>query len=160
MPIKSSKKYLSKEEALKKLQHYCAYQDRCHSEVRSKLISLGIYGDDLEDIIVALIEEKFLDEERFARSFARGKHRFKHWGRNRIKQELKIRDISAYCIRKALEEIEGEQYEINLREFLERKDKLLKESNPFKRRKKLAQYAFYRGFETELVWRVVKELVP
>ena len=90
------KKYLSKEDALKKLQRYCAYQDRCHQEVRSKLLDLGIYGHDLEEVIVALIEDNFLNEERFARSFTRGKLRIKHWGRNKILQELKKKNI--FCL--------------------------------------------------------------
>ena len=79
MPEK--KKYVSLDKALQKLQRYCAYQDRCHQEVRAKLLSLGVYGDEMEEIIVSLIEDKFLDEERFARSFARGKFRLKQWGR-------------------------------------------------------------------------------
>ena len=99
-------KWVSKEEALAKIQRYCAYQVRCHQEVRTRLLDMGVYADWLEEIIVQLIEENFLNEERFARSFARGKFRIKQWGRNRIRQELKKRNISAYCIRMAMEEIE------------------------------------------------------
>jgi regulatory protein len=108
--LQKKKKYISKDDALLKLQAYCAYQDRCHSEVRSKLLDLGIYGDDLEDIIVALIEDNFLNEERYARSYARGKFRIKQWGRLRIRRELKFRKISDYCIRKAMEEIDENDY--------------------------------------------------
>ena len=114
------KKYISKDDALSKLQRYCAYQDRCHQEVRSKLLDLGIYGDDLEEIISDLISENFLNEERYARSYARGKFRIKRWGRMRIQQELKQRKISAYCLRKAMEEIEEEEYEQTLRTILEK----------------------------------------
>ena len=121
------KKYTSKAEALSKLQGYCAYQDRCHQEVRSKLLDLGIYGNDLEEIMADLIQENFLNEERYARSFARGKFRIKKWGRNRIRRELKMRDISDYCLRKAMAEIEEEEYLKTLRKVLEKKDKLLKE---------------------------------
>ena len=96
--------WVSKEEALAKMQRYCAYQERCHEEVRSKLLNMGVYSDWREEIIVQLIEENFLNEERFARSFARGKFRIKQWGRNRIRQELKKRKISDYCVRKAMEE--------------------------------------------------------
>ncbi len=92
------------------MQRYCAYQDRCHSEVRSKLLDLGIYGDELEEVIAELITDNFLNEERFARSYARGKFNIKKWGRIRIKQELKRRHITAYCLRKAMEEIEEEDY--------------------------------------------------
>ncbi|MCB0584541.1 MAG: RecX family transcriptional regulator [Phaeodactylibacter sp.] len=152
--------WVAKEEALKKMQRYCAYQDRCHQEVRSKLLDMGVYGDWLEEIIVLLIEENFLNEERFARSFARGKFRIKQWGRNRIKRELKKRDISNYCIRKAMEEIAEEEYLAALDSILLKKDAGLKEDNAYKRRQKLAQYALSRGFEPELSWRAIDELFP
>lgn len=152
------KKYISREAALQKLQRYCAYQDRCHQEVRSKLITLGIYGDDLEEIIVALIEENFLNEERFACSYARGKFRFKCWGRLRITQELKRRKISHYLIRKALEEIPDGEYEQQLYDFLERKNALLREEDIFSRKQKLAAYAIRRGFESEYIWKAVTAL--
>ena len=118
---RQQKKYHSKEEALDKLQRYCAYQDRCHQEVRSKLLDLGIYGEDLEEIIVQLISDNFLNEERFARSYARGKFRIKRWGRNRIWQELQKRQISDYCLRKAMEEIDEAEYQKTLWELLEKK---------------------------------------
>ncbi len=152
----ANKPYLSYEQALAKLQRFCAYQDRCHKEVRQKLFDLGIYGDWQDEIIVDLITEKFLDEQRFANSFVRGKFRMKHWGRNRIRRELKARDISSYCIKRALaNELDEQEYLEALEELLNKKNKLLKEENPFTRKQKLAQYALYRGFETELVWELV-----
>lgn len=154
-----SKKYLTKQEGLQKLQRYCAYQDRCHQEVRSKLIELGVYGDDLEEIIVELIEENFLNEERFARSYARGKFRFKCWGRMKITRELKMRKISDYLIRKALEEIPEADYQQELYQFLERKLPLIKAKNDFERKQKLAAYAQRRGFESEYIWQTVNELI-
>lgn len=153
------KKYLTKQQGLQKMQKYCAYQDRCHKEVRSKLLELGIYGDDLEEIMVDLIEENFLNEERFARSYARGKFRFKCWGRIKITQELKRRMISDYLIRKAMEEIPEADYQRELYQFLERKLPLIKAKNDFERRQKLAAYAQRRGFESEYIWATVKELV-
>lgn len=152
------KKTLSQKEALHKLEAYCAYQDRCHKEVRTKLLDLGIYGDELEEIIAELITENFLNEERYARSFARGKFRMKKWGRIKIKRELKMRDIPAYCIKKAMEEIEEEDYEATLREVLEKKNALLKENNWYKRKNKLGQYALQKGYESELVWGMVAEV--
>lgn len=157
MKNQAPKKYLSKADALIKLQRYCAYQDRCHREVRTKLIELGIYGDDLEDIIVSLIEEKFLNEERYARSFARGKFRMKQWGRNRIRRELKMRDISEYCIRKAMTEIDEKEYLKTLEEVLEKRAGQISEENDFARKNKLAQYAIQRGFETALVWEFLNK---
>lgn len=154
------KKYISKEEALSKLEQYCAYQDRCHQEVRSKLLDLGIYGDDLEEIIADLISDNFLNEERYARSYARGKFRIKKWGKTRIQRELKMRKISAYCLRKAMEEIDEEEYEQTLIAIIEKKNKTLREVDAYKRRYKLVQYAIQRGFESSLAWTTVKELYP
>lgn len=158
MEKETAKKYCSKADALTKLQRYCAYQERCHREVRSKLLELGIYGDDLEEIIVNLIEENFLNEERYARSFARGKFRMKQWGRNRIRKELKIREISDYCIRKAMEEIDEAQYLDTLHSMLEKKAAQFDTDDDFSKKNKLAQYALSRGFEAELVWEILKEM--
>ena len=152
-------KDLTPEEALAKLQRYCVYQDRCHQEVRNRLLELGMRGDELEAVIAELISENFLNEERFARSYARGKFRMKYWGRNRIRLELKKRNISEYCIRKAFEEIEEEGYLPQLRQLFENKKKQIKaKGNLFIFRQKLAQYALRRGFEPELVWKIVKEV--
>ena len=129
-------KWVSREEALAKMQRYCAYQDRCHKEVRNKLLEMKVYGDWLEEIIVELIEDNFLNEERFACSFARGKFRIKQWGRSRIRQELKQRNISAYCIRKAMEEIDEQEYLNTLKTVMQKKSASLKEENPFKRKNK------------------------
>jgi len=125
--------------------------------VRSKLLDLGIYGDDLEDIIAHLIEENFLNEERFARSFARGKFRMKQWGRIRIRQELKKRDITDYCLRKAMEEIDEGEYLKTLEEVLEKRAGKINAANDFAKRNKLAQYAVQRGFEIELVWGILNK---
>ena len=151
-----------KQQALSKLQKYCTYQDRCHKEVRSKLLDLEIYGADLEDIIVDLIEDNFLNEERFARSYARGKFRMKQWGRVKIKQELKFRRISAYCLKKAMEEIDEEDYTKTLLHLIEKKKKDYerKEKNLFKLKGKIATYIIGRGYESPLVWHWVNELLP
>jgi regulatory protein len=143
--------YTSREQALKKLQRFCAYQDRCHQEVRRKLLDLQIYGDDLEQIMVELIQDNFLNEERFAQSFARGKFRIKQWGRLRIVRELKARDISEYCIRQGLKEIEETEYRKTLRQLLEKRQAQLGELEPYPLRYKLYQYAQTRGYEPEYI---------
>ncbi|MEM9990663.1 MAG: regulatory protein RecX [Bacteroidota bacterium] len=153
------KKWFSKAEGLSKLQAYCAYQDRCHQEVRSKLIELGIYGDDLEEVIAELITDNFLNEERFARSFARGKFRIKQWGRLRIQQELKQRAISAYCMRKAMEEIEEEDYQTTLETILLKKNTTTKAKDLYERKSKLARYALSRGFESGLIWETLHRII-
>ncbi|MEM8523561.1 MAG: regulatory protein RecX [Bacteroidota bacterium] len=155
---KKHKKYLSKAEVLQKLQAYCAYQDRCHKEVRSKLLDLGVYGDTLEEVIVELIEDKFLDEERFACSFARGKFRYKKWGRMKIKQELKRKDISAYCLKKAMEEIEEEDYLATLDGLIQKKNAQLKDANDYQRKQKIAQFVFRKGYESNLIWERINVL--
>lgn len=157
---KKPKVPLTKTQALIRLQKYCVYQDRCHSEVRSKLIELGIYGDDLENIIVELISENFLNEERFARSYARGKFKIKKWGRIRIQQELRRRKISAYCIKKAMVELEDYDYDQQLVDLLEKKNRTLREPDLWKRRAKLVDHAMRKGFETGLAWETVKRLWP
>src|ERR1041384_7614127 len=112
------KKKLSLEQAYQKLKHYCAYQERCHSEVKEKLYQLGIRKKDHDEIIAALIEENYLNEERFAISFAGGKFRMKQWGRLKIKQALKQRQVSEYCIKKALKEIDEKTYRKTLEKLL------------------------------------------
>ena len=147
------------DEALIKLQRYCAYQDRCHKEVREKLSALGIWGDDAGQIIVALIEEKFLDEERFARSFVRGKHRFKKWGRIKIERELKKKDITGYCLKMGFQEIDDEEYLETLTTIITKKNQFLKAKNEYERKVKLAKFAMTKGYESHLVWEVVNDLI-
>lgn len=147
------------EQAIEALQHYCAYQDRCHQEARDKLHELGYYGDPAEEVIAELIREKYLDEERFARSYARGKFKMKRWGRYRITRELKQRHISAYCIRKAMTEIDDNEYYGTLCSELERRNGIEKAGqHPYLRRRKLADYMVKRGYESGLVWEAIKEL--
>lgn len=154
--MENRKKYVSRADALVRMQRYCAYQERSHQEVRSKLLDMGIYGDDLEEIIAQLISDNFLNEERFARAYARGKFRMKQWGRRRIVQELKRHQVSAYSIRKALEEIDEAAYQATLLEVLTKKKNSLGLEDGFELQNKLAQYAIGRGFEPELVWEILK----
>lgn len=150
-----AKTRLTPEQALQRIQRYCVYQDRCHQEVRSKLIEFGVYGDALETIMAELIEEGFLNEERYARSFARGKFRVKHWGRIRIVQELKARHISAYSIKQGLKEIDETEYRSTLQAVMEKKWEALANEEPYARKSKTAQYVISRGFESELVWEFI-----
>lgn len=154
--MQKPKKYISAADALKKLQRYCAYQDRCHAEVRSKLLDLGVYGDTLEQIMAELITDNFLNEERFARSYARGKFNIKKWGRTRIKQELKKRKITDYCIRKAMEEIEEEDYEKTLYQLIEKKAAQMEDPFSFQNKAMIATFLIRRGFESKLVWEAIK----
>lgn len=145
--------------ALQKIQSYCAYQERCHSEVREKLYSWGLYKKDVEQIIVQLIQDNYLNEERFAIAYASGKFRIKKWGKNKIKQALKARHISDYCIRKAMKEIESDDYEETLKKLVEKKAKSVKEKKLPVRRYKVAQYLILRGYEPDAVWTTVNEIM-
>ena len=145
------KKQLTVEQALEKLKHYCAYQERCHSEVKEKLYSLGVWKKDHDGIISTLIEENYLNEERFAMAYAGGKWRVKHWGRVRIKYELKQKQISEYCIKKALKQIDEEEYLRVLNELAEAKYRSLKSDQYLVRKKKTIDYLVNRGFEIPLV---------
>ncbi|WP_116771294.1 regulatory protein RecX [Maribacter litoralis] len=148
------------QEATKKIESYCAYQDRCHKEVVSKLKDMGMIPLAIDTIIAQLIEDRFLNEERFAKSFARGKFKIKKWGKNRIVRELKFRDISKYNITTALKEIEPEVYLTTLDNLAKKRLDQITETNTQKRRKKLADYLLYRGWESHLVYEKLKELIP
>ncbi|WP_262420217.1 regulatory protein RecX [Flagellimonas meishanensis] len=148
----------SVEEAQRKMERFCAYQERCHQEVLEKLRSLGMIPEAIDQIMANLIKENYLNEERFAKSFARGKFRIKKWGRNRIVQELKNRKISTYNIKSALSEIDQKDYLGTLDELALKRLSQIMEPNLQKRRKKLADYLLYRGWESDLVYGKIKEL--
>ncbi|OIV43065.1 regulatory protein RecX [Flavobacterium johnsoniae] len=145
-------------EALQKLEHFCAYQERCHDEVVSKLYSLKMTSDEIDLIVVQLIEGDFLNETRFACSFARGKHRMKYWGKIKITNELKARHISSTNITLALKEISNEEYFETFENLSERGWNSIHEQNALKKRKKFCDYMLRRGYESDLVYEKVKEL--
>lgn len=154
-----SHKYTSLQEAKRKMEGYCAYQDRCHKEVLQKLQGMRMIPEAIDQIMAHLIQENYLNEERFAKSFARGKFSIKKWGRNRIVNELKQRQISTFNIKIALKEIEEEDYHFTLNELALKRLRQLNESNIQKKRKKLADYLLYRGWESHLVYEKLKELI-
>ncbi len=145
------KKPLTKEQALQKLKHYCAYQERCHSEVKEKLYQLGVWKKDHDEIMAALIEENYLNEERFAIAFAGGKFRVKQWGRVKIKYELKQKQVSEYSIKKAMKQIDEEEYLSVLNKLAKEKYAALKSEQYLVRKKKTIDYLLAKGFEPEVV---------
>ncbi|MBK9254822.1 MAG: RecX family transcriptional regulator [Saprospiraceae bacterium] len=151
------KKYWSSHEALPNMQKYCAYQERCHSEVRSKLLENGVFGDLLEEIIAELITDGYLNEERFARSYVRGKFRMKQWGRMKIINELKMRRISDYCIKAGLSEINEDEYRETLDKILKSKLNIIKSNNKPLLKKKAVDYALSRGFEYNLILTLLED---
>lgn len=152
------KDVFSIKEAKQKIEFFCAYQERCHEEVVSKLRSMKMDFGEIDQIMVHLLAENFLNEERFACSFARGKHRIKHWGKIRITNELKFRNISQTIINTALKEITPEEYLETFHALAERNWDSILEKNTLKKRKKFCDYILRRGFESNLVYDKVKEL--
>lgn len=152
------KRVISVKQVTQKLEQYCIYQDRCHKEVEQKLAEYDLIPEAKEAILLHLLEHNFLNEERFAKSFARGKFRIKHWGKQRIIRELKFRNISQYNILSALKEIDEQDYVKKIYELARKKNKLIKEENLFKRKKKLINYLLYRGFETDLILKVLTDI--
>jgi regulatory protein len=151
------KEVYSIKEAINKMEHYCAYQERCHTEVEQKLRSLKMDSEETSVIVSHLINDNFLNETRFACSFARGKHRIKHWGRVRIINELKFRHITAYNINLALKEISQEEYVETFHTLAEKHWDSLQETNTAKKRKKFCDYLLRKGFESNFVYEKVKE---
>ncbi len=151
------KDVFSVKEAIQKIEFFCSYQERCHEEVVSKLRTMKMDSDEIDRIMVHLIAENFLNEERFACSFARGKHRIKHWGKIRILNELKFRNISQTLINTALKEITPEEYLNTFHTLAERHWESIREKNVLKKRKKFCDYMLRRGFESNLVYDKVKE---
>ncbi len=157
--MKSKRLTFTVEEAQKKLESYCAYQDRCHQEVEKKLYEMQMISEAKELILLYLMEYNFLNEERFAKSFARGKFRMKKWGKQRIIRALKYKDISAYNIKKGLQEIDNDDYLQILKEIAIKKKNAIIEKNVFKKSQKITNFLLYRGFENDLVYQVVREIM-
>jgi len=143
-----------------KIRHYCAYQERSHNEVRGRLYDYGLYSSEVDELLSNLINEGFLNEERYAKAFAGGKFRIKKWGRLKIINELEGNGISKNCIQAGLREIDEKDYQNTLEEILKKKIETLAEENLFVKRDKIARYAIQKGFEADLVWDRLKKLLP
>jgi len=153
-----AKKPTTYPEALRKLEHYCAYQERCHQEVEKKLNEYFLIPEAKEKIITHLITENYLNETRFAQSFSRGKFNIKHWGKIRIVRELKLRSISEYNIKKGLQEIEEKNYLEAFHTLSEKKWNSFSNDSIIKNKKKLISYLQYRGWENSLIFEKIAEL--
>lgn len=153
-------KNLTFDQAKQKALRYCAYQERSHQEVKNKLYELGIHSSDVDELLVYLITEGFLNEERFAKVFAGGKFRIKKWGRIKIIRALESKGLTKNCIRIGLKEIEEADYLQTLENLLESKISNLHEDNVFVARDKVSKYAIQHGYEPDLVWEKLKKLLP
>jgi regulatory protein len=153
-----NKKYLTKEQALMKLKQFCAYQERSHYEVGQKLWDLGIRQAEHDEIISTLIEENYLNEERFAIAFAGGRFRMKEWGRKKIYYALKEKKVSEYNIKKAMKQIDENDYAEVLQRLASKKYESLQGEQYLVRKKKTIDYLLQRGFEHELISDVIKTI--
>jgi len=156
---RKAKKSISPSEALAKAYRYCAYQERSHHEVKNKLHELGLHTNEVDELLARLITEGFLNEERFAKAFAGGKFRMKKWGRLKIVHELEAQGLTKKCIQRGLTEIDATDYRKTLKGLLSKQALKLDEENAYKKRDKIARYAIAKGYEPELVWEMVKELI-
>ena len=147
---------LDKKQALAKAESFCVYQERSQKEVRYKLVEWGMRGDELEEIITDLIINNFLNEERFAKSYASGKFNIKHWGRVKIKQGLKLKGVPDKILQKAIYSIDEDDYLQTIEKLAIKKAESLGENDPFKRKNKLMSYLQAKGFETDLILLVLK----
>ena len=154
-----NKKSFTVDEFQKKLEHYCVYQDRCHQEVERKMGEYQLIPEAQEKILLHLIQHNFLNEERFSKSFARGKFRIKNWGKQRIVRELNFRNISSYNIKTALKEINEEDYLQTIYIITENKNNNIFEKNIHKRKKKLTDFLLRKGFEYDLIFKTVKDII-
>ncbi|GAA4453414.1 regulatory protein RecX [Nibrella saemangeumensis] len=144
-------------DALRKAASFCAYQERTQQEVRERLDDWGIYGDDADEVIAELITLNYLNEERFAKTFAGGKFRVKQWGKRKIRQHLQQRGITGYNLDQAMTEIGADDYREALAALLDKKRRSLRDDNPLVIKQKLARYAMSKGYESDLIWQVLGE---
>jgi len=154
-----NKKSFTVDELQSKMEQYCVYQDRCHQEIERKMKEYQMIPEAKEKILLHLMRHDFLNEERFSKSFARGKFRIKNWGKQRIIRELKIKNISSYNIKTALKEIDEELYVKTIEKIAASKKNTIKESNLFKKKKKIYDYLYRKGYESSLIQETIQKLL-
>jgi len=153
------RKRSTKEQAYQKIKHFASYQQRCHQEVKEKLYSFGLYSKEVDELISQLIEENFLNEEKFAELFAGGKFRMKHWGRVKIRYELKQKRISEYCIRKAINTIDEDAYQRTIQKLAMQKwESLSGEKNQFTKKGKAMDYLLAKGYEMDIIKKALEQI--
>jgi len=156
--LKTTKPTFSLKEIYYKMEYFCSYQERCYKEVEEKLYSFSLTISKKEQVLTHLIENNFINEERFAQSFVRGKHNYKYWGKNRIVNELKFRNISSRNIQTALKEIPEATYLHNFHTLAEKNWETIKEPKGQKKNKKFVDFLLRKGYETSLIYEKLNEL--
>ena len=142
----------------KKIEHYCAYQERCHLEVTNTLNKLGVFGDELDEYVCYLIDENFLSETRFSEAYVRGKFNNNNWGKVKISRELKLRNISDWNISNALSQINSEDYNTKLRKLCLKLVEL-NDKSEFELKNKVVKNLSYKGWEVDLVIKTLNQLI-
>ena len=142
--------------AIDRLKNYCAIQDRCQWDVIKKMNEWQLTQNTQNHILELLISNQYINEERFSISFCQGKFRIKKWGRNKIKHELRKRDISENCIIKGLNSLNEDEYQKTLKKIIKKKQKKSKEKNLFIKNNKIARYLIQKGFENNLIWNMLR----
>ena len=153
-----AKKSITISDAKKNIEHYCAYQERCHKEVINKLKNLGIIQNAIDIIVADLIQNNYLNETRFAQSFARGKFRIKKWGKVKIRRELNKREISEYNIKMGMKEISNSDYEETFNKLLDKKLSELSHLSESEKKRKVLNYLSYRGWEVEKIFEALRKI--
>ena len=150
---------ISKRDALVKAQNLCAMQEKCISDIRKKLYDWKANPEDFDDIINDLLQDKFIDEQRYAISFAKEKFRFNKWGKIKIEYSLNQKNISHNYIKNALEEINEKDYDILLENELLKKLKTIKDTDEYTIKSKLTRYVLSKGFENGKVFDKVTSIL-
>ena len=153
-----AKKSITISEAKKNIERYCAYQERCHKEVVNKLKDLGIIQNAIDIIVADLIQNNYLNETRFAQSFARGKFKIKKWGKVKIHRELNKREISKYNIKMGMKEISDSDYEETFNTLLDKKLSELSHLPESEQKRKIFSYLSYRGWEVEKIFEALRKI--
>jgi len=154
-----TKKTYTVQEAIKKLESYCAYQERCHQEIVQKLTGMHMIPEAIDVIMIHLLQHNYLNEERFAKTFVSGKFKIKNWGKRRLAYELKKKGVSKVNINNALAEISDEEYFEAFHGLAKKKASTIMETNKLKKKKKFIDYFLYRGWESYLVYEKANELI-
>lgn len=156
---KTGSSVFSREQIIQKLEHYCSYRERCESEIRQKLYQLDVDETDYRFYLDYLKQHNFQNEERFVQAFVRGKNSIKKWGKKRIEQELRFKKIDEKKINQSLETLDEGMYLLHLEDILHKKNKTIKETDAYKKRQKLFQYALQKGYEPHLINEVLKNSI-
>lgn len=157
--MQSDRKIYNLDEARVVIRKFCAYQERSQKQVRDRLYKMGLISDAVELLISECIEENYLNEERFAMAFVRGKYKFKDWGRQRLERELKFQNVSDYCIRKAMAQLDDEDYDHQLKVLAQKKWDATKDANRFSKGKKVVNFLIRKGYESDKVWEEVRRIM-